>query len=551
MEFVNLLQSFGDQLIEHFWLPVVVWTLVAAPIALFLHKSESLQPIYQYHSRTALLLVLPLGVLGAYLVDFISSATQVANKGMFIVVQNPIAVSRTAAEPSVLSGLSNPNFWIGAASTFVLLAAAVLFFKLILDFVQLRNMEQDLDFSPLASDKGLMKDLPSASNRCRNTLIAYSDNTNIPFTYGWLTTKIVVPADLKKQKSSLAMAVQHELIHIKNRDFLLNSLLVVIKSLFWFHPLIHNLYTSREEYREVICDSEVLANKQFSQKKYASLLFELAKRDHQQKLALSMAVNPSSLKKRIQIMSNQNNLSMNFRSSFLITFFAASLLTLTISCTDIADDNITKSEFEETQSQMASPNPPDASMLPLYIINGEQWPKNNESIQKLSRLKPKYIKSVDILKGKEAKNKYGDAGKDGVIMMEVNNPDKAFTDLKDEAISPPPTPSKTDDGDYYVAVEDMPELVGGLGSLQKMINYPEEAREAGAEGRVIVQFIIDKNGNVENPTIIKGAHDSLDQEALRVVRQADFTPGKVKGEPVRVQYSLPITFQLSTDNNDS
>jgi len=548
MEFINLLQSFGEQMIGHLWLPVVVWTLVAAPIALILHKWESLQPIYHYHSRTALLLVLPLGVLGAYLMDFISSTRQTAGEGMFIVIQNPITVSGTIAESSVLDGLSNPNFWIGTGSLIVGLVAVVLVIKLIYDFIQLRNIEQDLDFSPLTSDENVMENLPSITNKDQNTLIAYSDHINIPFTYGWLTTKIVVPTDLKNQPSSLAMAVQHELIHIKNRDFLLNSFLIVIKSLFWFHPLIHNLYKSREEYREIICDSEVLATKEFSQKKYASLLFELAKRDHQQKLALSMAVNPSSLKKRIQIMTKQNSLTMNFRSSFLITFFAASLLTLTISCTDMSQDGITNSEVEQTQSQMSTMS---SNSSPLYIVNEEVWDKTESNKDKLSRLKSKYIKSIDVLKGEEATSEYGNKGKNGVIKMTILNPDKAFADLKKTAPQKPAEGSKSKEGDFFVAVENMPELVGGLASLQKMMTYPKLAREAGIEGRVIVQFIVDKEGNVVNPSIVKGVHKSLDEEALRVVKKANFKPGTQRGKPVRVQYSLPITYQLPESDKDS
>ncbi len=541
MEFVNLLQSFGNQMIGNFWLPVVVWTLVATPLALVLHKWESLQPIYHYHSRTALLLVLPLGVLGAYLVDFISSATQATGEGMFIVIQNPITVSGATAEPSVLSGLSNPNFWIGTGSIIAGLVATALVLKLIFDFVQLKNIEQDLEFSLLTSEKDLMENLPSASKKYRNTLIAYSQNTNIPYTYGWLSTKIVVPADLKEQPSALAMAVQHELIHIKNRDFLLNSFLIVIKSFFWFHPLIHNLYTSREEYREVICDSEVLANKEFSQKKYASLLFELAKRDNQQKLALSMAVNPSSLKKRIQIMSNQNNLSMNFRSSFLITFFAASLLTLTISCTDMSQDGITNSEVEKTQSQMTSA---DEDKLPLFIINGEEYTDKD----KVTRLKSKYIKHIQVLKEQEATNLYGSKAKNGALKITLNNPEKAFSDLKDEEML---VVQKSDSEDFYHTVENMPELKGGLASLQQKINYPKKAREAGEQGRVVVKFIVNKQGVVEDPEVVKGVSESLDQEAIRVVKQAEFVPGKQDGKPVKVQYSLPITYQLPDSKQDS
>jgi TonB family protein len=549
MEFLNLLQSFGDQMVEHFWLPVVVWTLAAVPVALFLNKNESLQPIYHYHSRTALLLVLPLGVLGAYLVDFLSSATRAAGEGLFIVIQNPITVSGTNAEPSLASGLSNLNFWIGAVSIVLLLAAAVLLFKLVLDFTHLKKMEQDLNFVPLTDDNDLMESLPSASKKYQHTLIAYAENINIPFTYGWLATKIVVPAHLKKQPSSLAMAVQHELIHIKNRDFLLNNLLVIIKSLFWFHPLIHNLYTSREEYREVICDTEVLANKQFSQKKYASLLFELAQQDHQQTLALSMSVNPSSLKKRIQIMSDTNRLSMNFRSSFLITFFAASLLTLTISCTDMSQDGITSSEVQQAQSKMGE----QQSNAPLYFLNGEQLAGNAENNSRLARIKPEYIKNINVLKEDKAINKYGSKAKYGVIEIQLQDgisKETAYSDLKDStgasSAVPPLPPEK-----YYIQVAEMPELVGGLISLQKKINYPEKAQKAGTEGKVVVRFIVNKEGKVENPRVIKSVSDALDNETLRVIKQAKFKPGQQDGQNVRVQYAIPITYKLPDSEKDS
>lgn len=246
-------------------------------------------------------------------------------------------------------------------------------------------------------------------------------------------------------------------------------------------------------------------------------------------------------------MSNTTHLSMNFRSSFFLTLFAASLLTLTISCTDMAEDGITKSEIEQTQSKM---NTRSSDAFPLYVVNGKVWDKTKLNKDKLSRLKPKYIKSIDVLKGEKATSEYGDKAQNGVIKMTVLNPDKAFTDLKEQTSLTKLSSSKADDGDYFVAVEDIPKLIGGLESLQQQIRYPEEARKARAEGRVIVQFIIDKEGNVTHPTVVRGVHESLDNEALRVVKQADFTPGKVNGEAVRVQYSLPITYKLpSKDTN--
>lgn len=105
-------------------------------------------------------------------------------------------------------------------------------------------------------------------------------------------------------------------------------------------------------------------------------------------------------------------------------------------------------------------------------------------------------------------------------------------------------PSKSDDGDFFVAVEKMPELKGGLEALQKEVNYPEMARKAGIEGRVIIQFVVNKEGKVEDPQVIRGIGGGADEEALRVVKQAEFIPGKQDGQPVSVQYSMPVTFRL-------
>lgn len=114
----------------------------------------------------------------------------------------------------------------------------------------------------------------------------------------------------------------------------------------------------------------------------------------------------------------------------------------------------------------------------------------------------------------------------------------------DEPLPEPEEPAEEDEEDFFVAVENMPELKGGLGDLQQKINYPDMARKAGIEGRVIIQFIVNEQGQVEDPKVIRGIGGGCDEEALRVVKEAEFEPGRQRGNPVRVQYSLPITFQL-------
>lgn len=115
----------------------------------------------------------------------------------------------------------------------------------------------------------------------------------------------------------------------------------------------------------------------------------------------------------------------------------------------------------------------------------------------------------------------------------------------------PTTPSEEDEeeteeveDEIFVAVEESPELIGGMASLQEDVEYPKFAKKAGVQGRVIVQFVVDKEGNVQDPTVIRGVHDLLNKEAVRVVRNQKFKPGRQRGQPVKVQMSLPVTFKL-------
>ena len=90
----------------------------------------------------------------------------------------------------------------------------------------------------------------------------------------------------------------------------------------------------------------------------------------------------------------------------------------------------------------------------------------------------------------------------------------------------------------------MPVLIGGMGNLQKQVKYPETARQAGIEGRVIVQFIVSETGSVINPKVIRGIGGGCDEAAIEAVKKVTFEPGSQRGVPVPVQFSLPIVFRL-------
>jgi protein TonB len=103
----------------------------------------------------------------------------------------------------------------------------------------------------------------------------------------------------------------------------------------------------------------------------------------------------------------------------------------------------------------------------------------------------------------------------------------------------------------FQVVEQMPEFPGGEAAMmrfiQKNIVYPDVERENDIQGRVVVGFVVDMDGNLSDVTIKKGVSTGIDKEAIRVVKlMPKFTPGKQQGKPVRVQYVLPIMFKLST-----
>lgn len=116
----------------------------------------------------------------------------------------------------------------------------------------------------------------------------------------------------------------------------------------------------------------------------------------------------------------------------------------------------------------------------------------------------------------------------------------------DEPVYIPPPPPRAEDAEpeIFVVVENMPELIGGILGLQKRVTYPEIAKKAGVEGTVFLQFIVDEQGNVVDPIVMRGIGAGCDEAALKAIRTAKFKPGRQRGKPVKVKFSLPVRFRL-------
>ncbi len=114
----------------------------------------------------------------------------------------------------------------------------------------------------------------------------------------------------------------------------------------------------------------------------------------------------------------------------------------------------------------------------------------------------------------------------------------------------PTTPQDKKDGKVYDVVEVMPQFPGGNAEMMKFlkenIRYPKEAHEKNIQGRVIVRFIVNEDGQVSDAKVARSVDPLLDAEALRVVNSMPkWTPGKQDGKAVKVKYHLPLSFQLN------
>jgi len=119
----------------------------------------------------------------------------------------------------------------------------------------------------------------------------------------------------------------------------------------------------------------------------------------------------------------------------------------------------------------------------------------------------------------------------------------------DEPVEEATAEPAEDPNKVYMVVEQQPEFPGGLAAMSKFISqtikYPSQARRMGTEGSVFVEFVVDQQGNITNPRVIKGIGAGCDEEAVRVVQKMPpWKPGKQNGKAVRVRFVLPIKFML-------
>lgn len=171
---------------------------------------------------------------------------------------------------------------------------------------------------------------------------------------------------------------------------------------------------------------------------------------------------------------------------------------------------------------------------PLYIYDGVERAN-------LSGLQTNAIDSIYILKGKDATDLYGERGRNGVVIITSNRKRKAQAAVNED--------------EPFLIAETMPAFRGGDLNVfrtwvQSQVAYPRKAVEQNIQGRVVVSFVVERDGSVSNVSMLQSPDKLLSDEVRRVfdeIPAGSWTPGKQKDRLVRVRYLIPVDFRMTGD----
>jgi len=169
---------------------------------------------------------------------------------------------------------------------------------------------------------------------------------------------------------------------------------------------------------------------------------------------------------------------------------------------------------------------------PVYVLDGEV-------VESIEDMDPESIERVDVIKDPDHAQAKKYNAKDGVILITTK---EAAAAAKESGME-----TSRIDGEIFYVVEDMPKFPGGLSALKTYVysnlEYPENAKSQGIEGKVIVRFLINQKGKAVNGEILRSSYAGFDAPALKVIEEMPaWTPGKQRGKPVKVWYVMSINF---------
>ena len=412
--------------------------------------------------------------------------------------------------------------------------------------------------------------------------------------FSWMHYIVLSQSDYEAQDASI---LAHERGHIRRRHSLDLLLVDTLTALQWFNPAMWMLRQDLRAIHEYEADAAVLSQG-INMRQYQYLLIQKAVSHCGYSVA--NGISHSTLKNRINMMLHKNS----SRASLLkllalvpIVGIALAMQAETVNdyvytektqappkkvikkgkanaqvkmgnkTIEVKAEQNQKPETMESPKIIISETPSDHD--PLVILDGKI--ATREQVKALDQNEIDHINVVkaeakDVLEA-YAKH-YNTDTSNGIIFIITKAYKEKPNDQKSvvvvvKAKKPQTLEEAAAQGDIAIGaidydkpdtpfdvVEQMPEFPGGQEALMQFlrqeVKYPKEAFKDGVQGRVVVQFVVEKDGSISEVEVVKKVNEHLDAEAVRVVNaMPKWKPGKQKGENVRVKYTLPISFRLS------
>ena len=401
--------------------------------------------------------------------------------------------------------------------------------------------------------------------------------------FSWMKYIVISQTDLDENGTDILI---HEEAHIRNRhswDLLLVELCVWLQ---WFNPAAWLLKQELQNVHEYEADEAVL-RQGIDAKRYQMLLIKKAVGAS---YSIANSFNHSSLKKRITMMIRKKS-NPWARAKYLYVLPLAAVTVAAFARPEISEplDEISSVKVNDL-SAITGKNSPEnlsvaatsaadvtlkmkvtdqsgspivgASVLIVNSTSGTLTDSEGNFTLKVGddqRISVSYIgmKSVELsvkeCLEKQIKEVRLTSDADSGPQLTVVSQSSESASQKAPQHNTTSEPQNTEE--VFMVVENMPEFPGGLNACLKFladhVAYPKEAAEKKIQGRVIVQFVVMKDGSIANARVIRSVDPLLDAEALRVIGlMPKWKPGTQRGQAVNVKFTMPITFRLDKDSTD-
>ena len=354
------------------------------------------------------------------------------------------------------------------------------------------------------------------------TVICVAPGDVSPFS--WMKYIVLSRSDYEANDASI---LAHERGHIRRHHSLDLLLVDSLTALQWFNPAMWMLRQDLRAIHEYEADAAVLSQG-INMRQYQYLLIQKAV--SQCGYSVANGISHSTLKNRINMMLHKNS----SRASLLKLLALTPIVGMTLA---LQAETVNDYVIEQPQNQTK------------VVKKGNQNAQVKVGTKKVEvkAVKPAAPVQNKAKKDAAVKNVVVKAKKDATVsnvVVKKKNP------VADEEVAIGVIDDNKDDRVWNV-VEQMPKFPGGdaglMSFLKDNIKYPAEAEKAGKQGRVVVTFVVGKDGAVNNAKVVRSVDEKLDAEALRVVNaMPKWQPGKQRGQEVNVMYTIPVTFRLAT-----